>query len=100
MTADVLPHIIFGVRMKQARERHGWSQRELGRRSGITSVALGKIEAGGGITLDHAVTIAATLRAPLLSMLILWTCGQCLDSPPAGYTCQACSAHGGAVSRG
>lgn len=92
--ADIPAHVIFGIRMKRMHEARGWSLRELGRRSGVSNPMLSKIEHGGSCTLDIAAKIAGALRTTIDAMLSPWTCGQCIDSPPPGFTCQACGAHG------
>jgi hypothetical protein len=58
-----------------------------------------RIERGGNTTLATADKVAAAFGKPLSELVAPVSCGQCLDSPPAGFACQACDAKGPEAGR-
>jgi len=59
----------FGARIKQLRERRGWSQDELARRAGLNSSYVGRIErAERNITLKVVEKLAKALNVPVKAL--------------------------------
>ena len=58
---------IFCTRLKAQRERLGWNQSELARRSGVPSQVISRLESGAraGLTLDVARRLASALGVGL-----------------------------------
>ena len=58
---------IFCTRLKAQRERLGWNQSELARRSGVPSQVISRLESGAraGLTLDVARRLARALGVGL-----------------------------------
>jgi len=92
-TAGMLPHVIFGMRVKRLREARGWSQRELGRRAGTSTPSTAcRVENGKSFDFDTGVALARALGTGIDALLAPWKCAQCLDWPPAGLICGECGA--------
>ena len=84
----------LGRRVAALRLQRGWSRRRLARECGLSDVALGNIESGEGALLSSVVLIADAFGVPVPAMLTEPSCQACGDRPPAGYTCNQCSAGG------
>jgi transcriptional regulator with XRE-family HTH domain len=89
---------IFAKRLRQHRERRGWSQSTLAdwmRTEGVDlhTTAISRMESGGRlIRLNVAIAAARALNVQLEELLQQVTCEICMDAPPRGFTCRACSA--------
>jgi transcriptional regulator with XRE-family HTH domain len=60
----------FAERAKDLRAARHWSAQELANRSGVSRVAISKIENGGrGVPLGDAVALAGALGVPLTDMI-------------------------------
>ena len=60
----------FGARVRAAREKVGWLQRDLGAHCGLTQMAISKIEAGQkNVTLRTMRRLAAALDLPIPELL-------------------------------
>jgi len=62
----------FGDRVRQARERRGWSQRELARQSGVDIGWVNRVESGErhGISLERAWQLAEALELTLNDLMV------------------------------
>ena len=61
----VTPGQKLGARIREVRQAHGLSQRELGRRVGISHVAVSYVERGfNGCTMDRLACYAKALGVP------------------------------------
>jgi len=59
----------FAERMRAVRQARNWSAQEVANRSGMTRVAISKIENGDrGISIDEAFTLAAALDVTIEDM--------------------------------
>lgn len=97
MTAPAEPvsvTVAFGRRVRELRQERGWSLRHAGTLVSLNWGTLCKIENGAGTTLGSADRIAGVFGKSLSELVAPVSCGQCLDSPPAGFACQACGAKG------
>jgi transcriptional regulator with XRE-family HTH domain len=65
---------IFCARLKEHRERFGWNQSELARRSGVPSQVISRLESGTrtGLTLDVARRLARALGVSLDALAGTW----------------------------
>ncbi len=73
----------FIERLRAIRGARGWSSQELARRSGMTRVAISKIEVGQRrVSIDEAVALSGALGVPLDDMI-----------RPGGFTVQATIAY-------
>jgi ribosome-binding protein aMBF1 (putative translation factor) len=92
------PEQVFAKRMRQVRERRGWSQAKLAdwmRTYGVDlhSTAITRIERGErSISLNEASAVAAALGVLLVELLQEVQCEACGDAPPAGFACKSCGA--------
>jgi XRE family transcriptional regulator, regulator of sulfur utilization len=60
----------FGRRLRQLRQKRGWSQEILGAKAGLSGKFLGEVERGEkSISLDNLAHLARALRTPLVAML-------------------------------
>lgn len=60
----------FAERMKAVRSARHWSAQKLADRSGVTRIAISRIEVGRRrVTLDEAVALADALGLPLADMI-------------------------------
>ena len=60
----------FGRRLRQLRQKRGWSQELLGDKAGLSGKFVGEVERGEkSISLDNLAHLARVLRVPLLKML-------------------------------
>jgi transcriptional regulator with XRE-family HTH domain len=58
--------VFLGRRLQAIRTERGWSQKELGRRSGLSGKFVGEVERGyKSISVDSLHSIAAALKVPL-----------------------------------
>ena len=87
---------VFGRNIRAVRQSRGWNLRETAPLLGMRFQNLARIEAGEGTTLATAGRIAAGLGVPLTRLLA--ACGECLDAPRPGLTCQECGTPGPAVT--
>jgi transcriptional regulator with XRE-family HTH domain len=87
-------HETFGMRVRRLREQHGWSARDLGRRSGVAGSTITRIESGHGTPLGYAVVVAETLGVPLAVMFGPVDCDRCDGAPPPGFRCTQCGIEG------
>jgi transcriptional regulator with XRE-family HTH domain len=71
---------MLGSRIKQSRERLGWSQNELARRSGVPQPLLSQLEAGqrDSMTTDNAKRLARALGVGVDYLIGTWED----DTPP------------------
>lgn len=59
----------FGIRLRQLRQRKGWSQDQLARKAGLNSSYIGRIErAERNITLEVVEKLAEALDIPVKSL--------------------------------
>jgi transcriptional regulator with XRE-family HTH domain len=86
--------VAFGRRVLALRTRRRWSREGMASRAGITVAVLRRIERCENTTLTTAEKVAGAFGKSLAELVAPASCGQCMDSPLAGYTCQACSAKG------
>jgi transcriptional regulator with XRE-family HTH domain len=65
---------IFCVRLREHRERQGWTQSELARRAEVPSPVISRLESGarGGLTLDVARRLARALGVGLDALAGTW----------------------------
>ena len=65
---------IFCVRLREHRERCGWTQSELARRAGVPSPVISRLESGArvGLTLDVARRLARALGVGLDVLAGTW----------------------------
>jgi ribosome-binding protein aMBF1 (putative translation factor) len=97
-TGAAIAAIRFGGRVAAERRRRGWSTAEAAAGTGIGKMRLAAIERGvPSIPLGVAAQLAATLGISLDGLL--GPCPQCGDSPPPGFTCNACGT-GAEATRG
>ena len=60
----------FGRRLRQLRQKRGWSQELLGAKAGLSGKFVGEVERGEkSISLDSLAHVARALRVPLVTML-------------------------------
>ena len=60
----------FGRRLRQLRQKRGWSQELLGDKAGLSGKFVGEVERGEkSISLDNLAHVARALRVPLVAML-------------------------------
>lgn len=84
----------FGARVAAERRRRGWNSSKTAAATGVDMTQLARIERGAtGLRLTIAAHIAAALGISLDGLLA--PCPQCNDTPPHGFTCNACGADGG-----
>ena len=57
------------LRIRELRERRGWSQAELGRRAGVAASVVNRIERRGTIALSTLEKIAAALKVSARSLI-------------------------------
>lgn len=57
--------INFGEIIRDARKRHGWSQTELGERSGLSRPTIARIEANNDVTTATIAKVARELGLTL-----------------------------------
>lgn len=55
----------FGEIIREARGKHGWSQTELGEKSGLSRPTIARVEAGGDVTTATIAKIAQALGLKL-----------------------------------
>ncbi|MEX5296907.1 helix-turn-helix transcriptional regulator [Kocuria sp. CPCC 205268] len=55
----------FGDTIRQARKKHGWSQAELGERSGVSRPTIARVEANHDVTTASIAKIAQALGLTL-----------------------------------
>lgn len=55
----------FGATIREARKRRGWSQMELGERSGLSRPTIARVEADGEVTTATLAKIAVALGLTL-----------------------------------
>jgi transcriptional regulator with XRE-family HTH domain len=68
--------VFLGRRLQAIRAERGWSQKELGRRSGLSGKFVGEVERGyKSISIDSLYSVAAALKVPLTAFT---------DVPPGG----------------
>ena len=82
----------FSKRVTDARERRNWSMRELAAKAGVSVSTISRAEAGHEVWLSAALRMADALGVPLEKLTRSPECAQCYDSPPPGFTCNACGA--------
>lgn len=70
----------FAERLRAVRTARGWSAQQVANRTGISRVAIAKIEVGDrGVSLGDAVLISAAIEVPLQDMIrpgeftVTWT---------------------------
>lgn len=51
----------FGEVIREARKRHGWSQSELGQKSGVSRPTIARVEANSDVTTATIAKIATAL---------------------------------------
>ena len=60
----------FARRLRELRRAHGWSQKGLGARGGLTGKFVGEVERGEkSVSLDMLAHLARALRVPFTAML-------------------------------
>lgn len=93
--------LAFGRNVRATRTGLGWTMQALSARTGMQICSLSRIENGANLQLATAGRIAGALGEPLGALLRLdpVLCRHCLDTPPRGFTCQACGAAWSAVTR-
>jgi transcriptional regulator with XRE-family HTH domain len=99
MASDAEINATFGQRAAALWGQRGLSGREVMRRAGLSSSFITRLGHGDGIGLAPAARIAQVLGVPLGQLLGPPACGQCLDAPPPGFTCNACGAKGEEAQR-
>jgi transcriptional regulator with XRE-family HTH domain len=58
--------VFLGRRLQAIRTERGWSQKELGRRSGLSGKFVGEVERGyKSISVDSLYAVAGALKVPL-----------------------------------
>lgn len=85
---------VFGQQLKRARERRGWSIRDLCDKSGVSINTISRSERGYDVMLSNAVAMAAALGMPLSVLLDESACPGCNGTPPGGFICSACGREG------
>lgn len=92
MYDELTPVSRFGRMVADERARRRWSMRDLCAKAGLpmAPATIQRIEQGGGTNLDIAVKVATALGLSLDSLITRPACMQCGDSPPPGFTCNAC----------
>jgi transcriptional regulator with XRE-family HTH domain len=55
----------FGEIIREARKKHGWSQAELGQRSGVSRPTVARVEANSDVTTATIAKIAQALQLKL-----------------------------------
>ena len=59
------PEPNFGDTIREARKKHGWSQEELGERSGVSRPTIARVEANSDVSTATIVRIATALGLTL-----------------------------------
>jgi transcriptional regulator with XRE-family HTH domain len=95
---------VFCARLKEHRERLGWNQSELARRSGVPSQVISRLESGTrtGLTLDVARRLARALGVSLDALAGTWEDVAESSPPEAAAPAEAASGRGtraGATTR-
>jgi transcriptional regulator with XRE-family HTH domain len=57
--------VSFGHTIREARKKHGWSQAELGEKSGVSRPAIARVEANNDVTTGTIAKIAQALGLTL-----------------------------------
>lgn len=91
MTGTIL-HAVLGKRVKRLRTWRGWSLRDLAAKSGVALNSCSRAERGFALTLVNTVNLAAALGVEPSALVAPLKCRNCLDIPPAGFTCNGCQA--------
>lgn len=95
-----------GQNVRALRQLHGWSQRELARRTETSGTGRAvdfntvcRMERSRepaatpvAVSVDTLVSLAAVLGVPPDRLLRMPQCRACLDSPPPGFACRSCGA--------
>ncbi len=84
----------FGLHLKRLRAERGLTYRKLAEDCGMAYSILHRAEHGKGTSLAHAARIAEALGSSLAGMLQPVSCFRCCDTPPPGFSCNACGAQG------
>lgn len=90
MYDELTPVSRFGRLVAEERARRRWSMRDLCAKAGLPVATIARVEGGGGTSLDIALRFAAALGISLDGLMTPPACVQCGDSPPPGFTCNAC----------
>lgn len=61
MTSDVVEPIGFGYIIREARKKRGWSQEELGNKSGLSRPTIARVEADNDVTTATIAKVAHAL---------------------------------------
>ena len=66
--------LTLGQQLRIHRERHGWSQSELSRRSGVPQPSISRIEGGARLQprVHLVARLARTLGIPVEGLLVAW----------------------------
>ena len=89
VAADMVP-AVFGQRMRQLREEHGWNLGELAGKISVSASVLSRAENGSGISLAYAARIAEAFGSTLAAMTEPFQCARCRGLPPPGFSCREC----------
>ncbi|MFJ6369187.1 helix-turn-helix domain-containing protein [Streptomyces virginiae] len=57
--------VTFGDTIREARKKHGWSQAELGEKSGVSRPTIARVEANNDVTTATIAKIAQALGLTL-----------------------------------
>lgn len=61
MTSDVVEPIGFGYIIRESRKKRGWSQEELGNKSGLSRPTIARVEADNDVTTATIAKVAHAL---------------------------------------
>jgi len=83
---------MIGERIKQWRERYGWSQNELARRATVPQALISRLESGqrDTVTTDVAKRLARALGVGIDYLVGTW---EDAEAPEAGVPAQPVAAH-------
>ncbi len=62
---EELEHVGFGQAIRDARKKRGWSQAELGEKSGVSRPTIARVEANNDVTTATIAKIAQALGLKL-----------------------------------
>ena len=104
LAEDLPASRIVGAHVHALRTERGWSLREVGRQAGLAGKPIGYLTVGRiernrdpaqpavAVIVDDLVALATVFGLRPEQLLTPPGCFDCMDKPPAGFTCRSCGA--------